>query len=397
MNVSDGGIYLDNAATTPLLPEVWAAMEPVLRDTFGNPSSLHTPGREARRILERARTTVADCLRADESEISFTGGGSEADELGVRGLYEASGRSAIVTTAIEHAAMLRAVARLELQGCRVSRVGVGPDGLADVADVMAAVDADTALVSIMAVNNETGAIQPVEDVAARLAGRGIPVFADAVQALPCMPIDVRASHVASFALSGHKIHGPKGAGVLFVRRGTPFVGSGGTQEFGRRSGTENVAAIVGFARALELLCSDGDARMAHMQELSRRFVDVVTSRAPAVIVNGPAQSSKGGSGSALGRMSPHIISLTIPGVPAQIALMQLDLQRVYASAGSACAAGSPVPSHVLRAMGLAEDMARATLRFSFSARTTMAEVETAATVVAGIAKETMRLGKRILG
>ncbi|MCY0869345.1 MAG: aminotransferase class V-fold PLP-dependent enzyme, partial [Firmicutes bacterium] len=247
MNVNDGGIYLDNAATTPLLPEVWAAMEPVLRDTFGNPSSLHTPGREARRMLERARTTVAKCFRADESEISFTSGGSEADELGVRGLFEASAGSAVVTTTIEHAAMLRTVARLEAQGCRVSRVGVGLDGLAGVEDVLAAVDERTAVVSVMAVNNETGAIQPVEEVAARLAGRGIPVFTDAVQALLCLPIDVRASHVASFAVSGHKIHGPKGAGALFVRRGTPFVGSGGAQEFGRRPGTENVAAIVGLA------------------------------------------------------------------------------------------------------------------------------------------------------
>ncbi len=367
-------IYLDNAATTPLRTEVAAAMAPYLRDLYGNPSSVHQTGQVARQAVEQARQTVADYLHASPAEVVFTAGGTEADFLALTGVLLGSRKRHVVTTRIEHHAVLHTCEMLEELGYGVAYVPAQADGVVDVASVLDAVRPDTGLVSVMWINNETGAVQPIPELAAALARIGVPLHVDAVQALGILPIDVQETPVSLLSFSGHKIYGCKGSGALYIRKGTPYrsILRGGAQERNRRAGTENVAGIVGFAKAVELLGQEREARNRHVSELRRRFWDELQRGLAGVELNSPANGV------------PHVLNLYVPGIHAETLLMRLDLAGVAASGGSACTAGSTEPSHVLIAMGLAEERVRSSLRFSFSSQNSVDEVVAAARMVAEI-------------
>ncbi len=360
-------IYLDNAATTAPNPLVLEAMQPYLSSVYGNPSSVHQTGQAAKMAVENARAQVAEAIGAAASEIVFTGGGTEADFLALLGVLRASEGRHVVTTAIEHHAVLHTCELLEEMGYEVSVVLPDSSGIVDEDAVLAAVRPDTALVSVMWVNNETGAIQPVAELATRLAERGIPLHSDAVQALGPLPIDVSSIPVSLLSFSGHKIFGPKGVGALYLRKGTPFrsIIRGGGQERNRRAGTENVASIVGFAKAVELLLAERDKRNTHLLALRERFLAGLSRNVEEWRLNSPERAIK------------QICNVLFPGVLNENLLMLLDLAGIAASGGSACTAGSVLPSHVLRAMGLSEDDARSSVRFSFSSFNTFAEVDRA--------------------
>ena len=377
----DGGIYLDNAATTRLHPAVRDAMEPFLYDLFGNPSSLHEAGRAARRAVEQARADVAQAMGAEPDEIVFTSGGTEADALALMGIWRRLGKRGIVTTAIEHHAVQSAVLWLEEAGCTAKWAAPSAGGVVSVESILAQVDEDTGLVSVIWVNNETGAIQPIAELAEELAGRGILLHTDAVQAFGELAVDVRELPVAALCVSAHKVHGPKGAGVLFLRRGTPFsaVMLGGGQERNRRGGTENVAAIVGCAKALSLAAAEREPRVRTLAEMRARFCDVLGREADGVrfhVYDGAAS---------------HIVNVAFEGVLAETLLINLDLQGIAASSGSACTSGSHRVSHVLTAMGISEAEARSSVRFSFAVDNTLGEVECAARIVADSVKRLRRL------
>ncbi len=365
-----GRIYLDHAATTAVRPEVVEVMLAPLRGGY-NPSSLHAEGRAARAGLDRARAEVAGVLGAVPREIAFTGGGSEADVLAVVGAARARARDGrhIVTSAIEHPAVLRAVDLLERDGWSVTRLPVDRDGLIDPAEFAAALTPRTTLASIMLANNEIGTVQPVAALAAIARRRGVLFHSDAIQAPGWLPLDVGALGVDLLSLSAHKFEGPKGVGALYVRRGAPLepLVVGGGQEHGLRAGTENVAGIAGFARALVLAESERPTRAAAAAALRDRLQAAVVAAIPGVLVNGAGAARL-----------PGILSLSFADAPADALLMRLDLDGIAASAGSACAAGSLEPSHVVAALGLDERHRRGTIRFSLGRTTTAAEIEAVA-------------------
>lgn len=357
-------IYLDHAATTPVRDEVREAMDPFLGASFGNPSSTHRWGREARAALDGARERLARTLGAKTDEICFTSGGTEADNMAVLGIWRAmqkKGRRACVSTPIEHKAVLGAVHQVEAEGGEVRMLGVSGDGLIEIDSARAALRDDVAVCSMMWVNNETGVIQPVADVS-RLAKEAGAIFhTDAVQAFGKVEIDASKQQFDVLSLSGHKICAPKGIGALFIRRGTPMdpLMHGGSQDRGRRPGTENVAAAVGLARAAELVVAEReqqDERLRAMRdELERAIVELV----PDAVVHGRGASR-----------APHILSVSIPGTDSESLLMALDLKGVAASGGSACQSGSVSGSHVLKAMGVRSDLASAAIRMSLGCLTT---------------------------
>ncbi len=377
----DRGIYLDNAATTRLHPAVRDAMEPFLHDLIGNPSSLHEAGRAARRAVEQARADVASAMGAEADEIVFTSGGTEADAMALLGVSRRLGKTGIVTTAIEHEAVQSAVQWLEEAGCTAKWAAPDADGVVSVESVLAQVDEGTGLASVIWVNNETGAIQPIAALAGELAKRGVLLHTDAVQAFGELAIDVRELPVAALTVSAHKVHGPKGAGVLFLRRGTPFsaVMRGGGQERNRRGGTENVAAIVGCAKALSLAAAEREQRVRALAEMRARFCDVLGREADGVRFH------------AYDGAASHIVNVAFEGVLAETLLIDLDLQGIAASSGSACTSGSHQVSHVLRAMGISEAEARSSTRFSFAVDNTLGEVECAARIVADSVERLRRL------
>ncbi|WP_062309925.1 cysteine desulfurase family protein [Alicyclobacillus sendaiensis] len=374
-------IYLDNAATTPLLPAVRAAMARYLDDAFGNPSSLHRPGREARQAVEEARRFFADWLGVSPRDLAFTSGGTESNNLALYGAYLAQrdGRNHIVTTAVEHHAVLEAVDRLRLLGADVTVVPVDSDGRVDPDDVVRALRPDTALVSVMLVNNEVGTIEPVAEIARRVRERdpGIVVHSDMVQALPVMRLSLAEMgvHLASF--SAHKVHGPKGVGLIYVRSGTPFVSlaAGGQQEHRLRAGTEPVAGIVGFHAAMAELAAHFEDHVARLASLRDAMWERLRS-VQGAYRNSPLDSA------------PSILNVGFRGLRNDRLLMRLDLEGIAASAGAACSAGSLEPSHVLRAMGR-EAEARESIRLSFAWQNTMEEIEIAAAIMSKIV-ESMR-------
>jgi cysteine desulfurase len=373
-------IYLDNAATTTARPEVVEVMLPLLSGGY-NPSSAHAHGREARRILDTARADVAGVLGAAPREIVFTGSGTEADVLAIVGAARAraaEGRH-VVTSAIEHHAVLHAFDVLESEGWTVTRLPVSARGLVDPAAVAAALGADTTLVSIMLGNNEIGTIQPLAEIAALAHARGALVHTDAVATAAYLDLDVRRLNVDLLSLSAHKFNGPKGCGVLFVRRGTPLVAQivGGGQEHGLRSGTENVAGVAGLARALVLAAAERTETVARVSALRERLAEGISRAAPGSIQPGAGAPRL-----------PHILSMGFPHQAADALLMALDLEGVSASAGSACAAGSLEPSHVVAALGLGPEYAAGVLRFSLGRFTTAADVEAAARVVGRVFRQT---------
>jgi cysteine desulfurase len=366
-------IYLDNAATTTARPEVIEAMLPLLSGGY-NPSSAHAHGREARNALDTARADVARILGAAPREIVFTGGGSEADVLAIVGVAKARAADGkhVITTVFEHHAVLHAFDVLEAEGWSVTRLPVTADGLVDPASVAAALRPDTTLVSIMLGNNEVGTIQPLAEIAALAHAAGALVHTDAVATAGYLELDVARLDVDLLTLSAHKFNGPKGVGVLFVRRGTPVVAQivGGGQEHGLRSGTENLAGVAGFARALVLAAAERAETVARITALRDQLQAAIVSAVPGAIVLG-----------ATAPRLPHILSVGFPDQPSDALLMALDLEGVSASAGSACAAGSLEPSHVVAALGVAPEYATGVLRFSLGRTTTGADVDGAAAVV----------------
>ncbi|MFP3465823.1 cysteine desulfurase family protein [Leifsonia sp. SIMBA_070] len=351
-------IYLDAAATSPVRREVLEAMWPYLTGDFGNPSSHHTVGESAARGLADARAGVAAWLGCRASEVIFTSGGTEADNLAVKGIALANPRGRhIVTTRIEHEAVLESVDQLvRLHGFTVTFVPVRRDGLVSPDDFAAALRPDTTLASVMLANNEVGTVQPVAALAALAHERGIPFHTDAVQAAGWLPLDVGALGVDALSVSGHKIGAPKGVGALFVRARIPLepLLSGGGQERGRRSGTENVAGAVALATAARL-SSDGLTARADAAAAARdAFVAAVQAAAPGASLTGHPTSRL-----------PGTASFVFPGTNGEAVLLELERRGVISSSGSACAAGSEDASHVLLALGYPEDVARTAVRFSW--------------------------------
>jgi cysteine desulfurase len=362
-------IYLDHAATTPLRSEVLEAMLPYLAEHHGNPSSIHGSGRRARLGLDESRETVARILGAKPREIVFTGGGTEAINLAVKGAaWAASARGRrVVTTAIEHKAVLHSCAVLERYGFQVTYLPVDRYGRVDPADVASAITDHTTLVSVMYVNNEVGTIQPIREIGAICRDRKVLFHVDAVQAAGFLDLDVDELQADLLSLGAHKIYGPKGVGALFVRQGTALLAqlSGGSQERQRRAGTENVAGIVGLARALELAQGDTatrdeeNARLAGLRELA--FSELLTL--PGVEVTGHRTDRL-----------PNNASFAIEGVEGGDLIAALDLEGIEASTGSACTTGSAEPSHVLLAMGVEPELAHGSLRVTVGRGTTEEDV-----------------------
>jgi cysteine desulfurase len=378
-------IYIDHNATTPVAPEVFAAVRPWLEGGFGNASSVHFAGREARTAVDRARTQVAKLLGAVPSEIVFTSGGSEADSLALLGVarLSSSSRRHVVVTAIEHPAVLRAADVLEREGVQVTRVPVGREGAVDPGRVAAALTAETVLVSVMLANNETGAVQPVAEIARSARERGILVHCDAVQAIGKMPVDVRALGVDLLSLSGHKFGAPQGVGALFVRRGVnvaPLI-LGGSQERGRRAGTENVAGVVGLGAAAELAQGELAFAPARLMALRDRLQRSLCERIADLRVNAASE-----------RLC-NTLSLTLPGVEGEALLLNLDLEGIAASSGAACASGTMRPSHVLLAMGLSAEEAQGSLRLSLGRVSTEEDVDAVAEVLPPIVERLRGQGR----
>jgi cysteine desulfurase len=364
-------IYLDNNSTTALLPAVWEAMRPLLVETFGNPASAHQAGRRARAALEDAREQVAQLLGAFPDEVVFTSGATEANNLALHGLA-ADPPAHLIASPIEHPSVVEPLGRLREIGFTLSHLPVSSSGVITIADLAALVEPQTALVAIMLVNHETGAIQPVRQVVEALAGLPQPpaVHCDAVQAVGKLPVHFHRLGVTTLSLSAHKFHGPKGAGVLLVRRSTrlrPLI-HGGHQQQGRRPGTEPVALAAGLTVALAIACRDMDHRLEHVTRLRQRLLAQLRAEASPVIVNGPAE----------GEGVPHTLNLSFPGLPGDALLMALDLAGVACSTGSACSSGSLLPSPVLRAMQVPDDRLRSALRFSLSALNREDEIDEAA-------------------
>jgi cysteine desulfurase len=359
-------IYLDHAATTPARAEVVAAMMPLLGGY--NPNSLHAEGRAARAAVDSARVAVARVLGATPREIVFTGGGSESDVLAIVGAARAArGRGRhVVTVATEHHAVLHAVDVLERDGWRVTRLPVNQRGLVDPAAFEAALTPETTLASVMLANNEIGVVQPVAELARVARKRGVLLHTDAVQAAGWLPLDVETLGVDLLSLSAHKFHGPKGVGILYVRRGTALEPQivGGGQEHGLRAGTENVPGIAGFAVALTLADGERSATAVRVAALRDRLADGIVSTISDVVVNGAGAP----------RLANNL-SVAFAGVPSDALLIRLDLEGIAASAGSACAAGSLEPSHVVAAIGLDERYRLGVIRFSLGRDTTASQID----------------------
>jgi cysteine desulfurase len=369
-------LYLDHAATTMVRPEVREAMAPFLDEAFGNPSGIHGVSRRAKNAVEETRERVAELLGARRPlEIVFTGGGTEADNLAVAGAALAGvGGGGVVTTAVEHDAVLATTRFVERLGSKVTIVGVDRHGVVDPAEVAAAVAADTAVVSVMAANNETGVIQPVAAVAEALAtaGREVPLHTDAVQSFISEEVTVESTRADMISLAAHKLGGPKGVGLLYVRDGIELeaVLHGGGQELGRRSGTHNVAGIVGLGAAMEAAAQDRAAFRMRVGTARDSFLERLRSAVPDLEV----------TGSGAHRLVQHL-HVRFPGVAAETLLIRLDQAGVGAAAGSACHSGAVVVSHVLAAMGMDEQAASECVRFSFGWTSTAGDGDLAADLV----------------
>jgi cysteine desulfurase len=368
-------VYLDNAATTAVDPRVLEAMMPFFQQQYGNPSSAHRTGLVAHAAVESARRSIAERLGAGPEEIVFTSCGTESNNLALRGVAfarEKQGRH-LITTTIEHHAVTHTLEQLaESFGFEVTYVPVDHHGVVDPDDVGRALRPDTTLVSIMMANNEVGTIEPIAEIARIVRSHGAIFHTDAVQVVGQLPISVDELGIDLLSLSGHKLHAPKGIGALYVRQGTPLLPTqtGGGQEYGRRSGTENVPYIAGLARALEVACDDMEARTVRTRELRDRLVQGVLERIPDVALTGhPVQRL------------PNNASFVLCGVEGESLVVQLTMMGIAASTGSACSSGDSGASHVLVAMGIKDPWARGSLRLSLSRNTTAEEVERALTVL----------------
>jgi cysteine desulfurase len=353
-------VYLDNNATTPLLPEVFEAMRPYFVEKFGNASSIHQQGQQARSAVEQARESVAELLGCRAAEIVFTSGGTEGDNLGVFGIAGAGDH--VITSTIEHHAVLNACKRLEQLGCEVTYTPVNSLGMVDPAAIAELIRPNTRLISIILANNETGVVQPIAEIGRIAQERGVLLHTDAVQAAGKIPIDVKEIGCHLLSISGHKIHGPQGTGALYVRRGTLLkpLFYGGRHERSRRAGTENVPGIVGLGKAAEIgrewLSNGGDKKMAAMRD---QFEKTILRNVQRTRVN---------SGGA--PRTPNTSNIIFECIEGEALVIALDLKGISVSTGAACSSGAIEPSHVLTAMGLTGEEARASIRFSLGKQTT---------------------------
>jgi len=387
--VNTTSVYLDHAATTPLRPQAVEAMAPFLSGVFGNPSGGHTAARAAKTALEEAREEVAELLGARPAEVIFTAGGTEADNLGVKGAARrartAGAGDAVVTTAFEHKGVLASCDRLAVEGFRVSRVAVPASGVVDVDALVAAVDARTVVVSVMLVNNEVGTVQPLGEIARRVREQvpDVIVHTDAVQAVPWLDVAEAAAAADLVAISAHKFGGPKGIGALVVRGAVelePLI-EGGGQERGLRSGTSNVAGAVAMAAALRATCAERAAGVARVATLRDRLVDGLLATVPDTFENGDREAKIAGNA--------HV---GFRGVEAETLLVALDHAGQYAAAGSSCSSGATEPSHVLAAMGLSRDAALSSIRLSLGFASTAHDVDVALDVIPRSVAQLRRAG-----
>lgn len=374
-------IYLDHAATSPVLPQVAEKMMQVLTGHFGNPSSIHAFGREARRILDEARQVIADSIGAQFNEIIFTSGGTEADNYAILGTAEAAAEKGkhIISTAIEHHAVLHPLEYLETKGYDVTYLQPDETGRIKAEDVQKALRDDTILVSVMYGNNEVGTIQPIAEIGELLKNHPAVFHTDAVQAYGNEKIDVNALNVDMLSVSAHKIGGPKGIGFLYVRNGTKLKkrNFGGAQELKRRPGTENTASIAGFAEAVKWAQQALVDKPKQYSAFKQRFMEILKQEKVEFQLNGNAEAAL-----------PHVLNLSFPKTDVESMLVNLDLAGIAASSGSACTAGSIEPSHVLVAMfGRDSERLRTSIRFSFGIANTMEQVEAAARKTAEIVRK----------
>ena len=372
-------IYLDHAATTPIRDEVLAAMTPFFGARFGNPSSVHRWGRDARVALDDARERIAACLGANADEICFTSGGTEGDNFAILGVCRTlrpTGRTAAITTPIEHKAVLAAVQQVAHEGGEERIVRVDANGVVDAAHFAQLLDERVAIASIMWVNNEVGVVQDVPALAAQAKAAGAVFHTDAVQAFGKLNVDARTVPFDLATISGHKLGAPKGIGALYIRRGTPLepMFHGGSQDRGRRPGTENVAFAVGLATACELTLAEHAAEHARLSKLRDQFEAMLQERVPDAVFHASAVAR-----------APHVSNVSIPGTSSESMLMALDLRGIACSAGSACQSGSVSASHVLSAMGVSTDLANAALRLSFGCLSTEAELPRIVDTMAALA------------
>jgi cysteine desulfurase len=361
-------IYADNAATTPVSKSVLEAMEPFYTKYYGNPSSLYSVGREAKRPLELARETVAECFGAEPSEIYFTSGGSEGDNWAIKGIARTlakKGKKHIITSKFEHHAVLHSCEALEKEGFEITYLDVHSDGLVRPEELESAVREDTALVTIMYANNEICTIQPIPEIGAICKKHGVIFHTDAVQAAGNVAINVKELNIDLLSISAHKFHGPKGIGMLYIRRGLnlPNLIDGGAQERGRRAGTENVAGVVGLSVALKEACDTMDERNARLTRMRDRLIDNALKIERSRV-----------NGDRIKRL-PGNINMCFEGIEGESLLLKLDLAGICASSGSACTSGSLDPSHVLLAIGLPHEIAHGSLRISFSDQNTEEDVD----------------------
>jgi cysteine desulfurase len=364
-------VYLDNNATTPLLPEVFEAMRPHYVDKFGNASSIHQQGQQARAAVEHARESVSELLNCRAAEVVFTSGGTEGDNLALFGIVQPGDH--VITSAIEHHAVLNSSHRLEQMGCSVTYLPVDERSLIDPDDVRRALRPETKLISVMMANNETGALQPVKEIGAIAAEADVYFHADAVQAAGKVPIDVKEIGCDLLTISAHKFHGPQGVGALFVRKGTLLqpLFYGGRHERSRRAGTENLAGIAGLGRAAEIAAQGfSDGSVARLGEFRDRLEKTLLEGVEQVAVNG------GGA-----RRVPNTTNISFDCIEGEAMVIALDLRGLAVSTGAACSSGAIEPSHVLTAMGLSADRARGSIRFSLGKQNTAEDVEFAVSLV----------------
>ena len=361
-------IYMDNAATTRVTQPVLEAMMPCLTDVYGNPSSVHAFGRDARRLLDEARARVAAALNAKPNEIYFTGCGTESDNWAVRGsayALKAKGNH-IITSSIEHHAILHTCQQLEREGFKVTYLPVDECGQVSATDVEKAITPETTLISIMTANNEIGTIQPIAEIGAIARAHGVRFHTDAVQAVGAIPVDVKAMNVDLLSLSGHKLHAPKGVGALYIRSGVRLerLMNGGAQERTQRPGTENMPSIVGLGRAIELATAQLDEKAAYVSALRDRLINGILKTIPDTRLNGHPTNRLPGN-----------CNVSIRYIEGESMLLNLDIKGIAASSGSACTSGSLDPSHVLLAIGLTHEVAHGSLRFSLNEDNTEEEVD----------------------
>jgi cysteine desulfurase len=370
-------IYLDHAATTPTHPEVVKAVLPYFTEAFGNPSSIYSYGQEAKGAVEEARTKVAELIGARSEEIVFTSGGTEADNSALKGVVYASGHKGnhIITTPTEHPAVLEVCKFLERRGFKITYLPVNEYGLVDPDDVRKAINNKTILISVMHANNEVGTIEPVEEIGEIAKEAGIYFHSDAVQTVGHIPVNVDKLKVDLLAISGHKFYGPKGVGALYVRKGAKLISlmHGGEQEKRRRAGTENVPAIVGLGKAVELAGQEMGKEVERLAGLRDKLIKGLGEKIDHIHLNGHPK-----------RRLPNNVNVSVDFVEGESMLLNLDLEGICASTGSACSSASLEPSHVLLALGLSPEQAHGSLRFTLGRENSEADVERVLEVLPGI-------------